>query len=283
MGGAMGITDFHDRDATEDQVTEQFDSEVTVVNSATFGAFNQLKFSLDGTGAGFVIPGDGVCQQTSPSYTDSGIIRSTGRLPKTYVISAIVGEIQYGLEKLDGVDDDPAYSEGPNNENGLYFLTVTDTVPAVPNINLWWHDHRKVVLDVDNNIWGWGMPNPVFMVYWDLTNTLNSYQENETWTTEWQNCYHYSTGSALYYRAQIERTPQHFIMSLFTEGGSLLISGAQLLSNVWHNDNSVYPEYMALGDPHENYYQGYAKFKSITVPVTTGYGTSFVGPHSGAA
>ena len=249
-------------------ITETFDQAITAQEDHSFGFKNQLTFELDKNGT-FLIPGNGIAEQISESYLDSSIIRSTTPLPATYKISVIIGNINYGLENIEGIPNDPAYPEGPTNENGVYLLSIVDTLPTLPHTNLWWHQHRKVSLDVDNNVWGEGMPNPLFMVYFDTSNELVCYDgETNLWDhTNWINSIHYEENT--FYKIEIEKTATNFTLRVSTEAGQLLEEGTVPLSDVWHGTDSS-PDYLVIGDPHENYYQGSVTIKEITmtVPVT---------------
>jgi len=264
----MALDSFHTRDATISDITENFGSSVTPTDGSKLGQYNQLTFELDENGT-FEMTGNNIARQKSVSYLDSGIIRSTSRLPATYKITVVTGNINYDLSNLNGLINDSNYSEGPLNENGVYLLTITDELPTVPHTNDWWHQHRKIVIDVDNNIWDWGMPNPIFMAYFNTSNVLYAYNESNQWSTDWLNGVHYEANT--FYKIEIERTASSFYLRVSTEAGTLLREGSISCSSVWHN--SYKPEYFALGDPHENYYQGYADFKSITMPVVFGNGT----------
>jgi hypothetical protein len=245
-------------------ITETFSSMIVAQDGQSFGQQNQLTFELD-RGGTFIIDGaSSLAWQKSDSYLDSAFIRSTNPLPATYKISIVVGDIDYGLENIEGLPDDPQYPEGPANENGCYFLAITDTLPTAPHTNLWWHEHRKVVIDADNNIWGHGMPNPVFMVYFDQGNGLVSYNGSvNAWQNSWINAIHYE--ESMFYRIEIEKTLQAFIFRALTENGQLLEEATIALSNVWHAAGGAYPEYFVVGDPHENYYQGSMKIKEISM------------------
>jgi hypothetical protein len=130
-------------------------------------------------------------------------------------------------------------------------LTITDKIPNAPHTNVWWHQHRKLVIDVDNNIWGHGMPNPIFMVYFDKNNTLVSYDGKQIiWQSEWMSAVHYQANT--FYRIELEKTLQEFIFRVFTENNQLLKEARIALSQIWHKDAQ---EYFAIGDLHENYYQ----------------------------
>ncbi len=244
-------------------VVETFSSPIVAQKGATFGPQNQFTFSLDQKGT-FVIDGaSGLAWEKSGSYRDSAIIRSTNPLPKTYKITAVVGGIDYGLENIANLSNDPEFPEGPLNENGCYLLTITDEVPNLPHTNIWWHQHRKLVIDVDNNVWGNGMPNPIFMVYFDKGNGLNAYNgAGKNWQREWTQAVTYDKNA--FYKVEVERTLKEFIMRISAEDGKLLKEGRVALDQVWHAEK-YYEDYFVIGDPHANYYQGSFKIKEITL------------------
>ncbi len=247
------------------QVEEDFKKPFAVVNAETFGKYKQLTFELYRRGT-FVIDGkSGYAWQKSDSYWDSAFIRSTQPLPKTYKISVVIGDIDYGLEKIEGLALDPDYPEGPQNENGCYLLAITDEVPVGHHTNIWWHQHRKAVIDVDNNVWGHGMPNPIFMVYFDTDDNLVAFDgEKDSWQNQWAKAVTYSPKS--WYRIEVEKTKYSFILSIYNDKEELLKRGSVDLKNIWHeNDNTQ--DYFVIGDPHENYYQGSMKIRSISMPV----------------
>jgi len=247
------------------QVTEDFTKPIEAISSKNFGEHGQLTFELYRNGT-FIIDGkSGYVWQRSDSYRDSAIIRSTHPLPKTYKISAVVGEIDYGLEKLRLLENDPEYKEGPLNENGCYLLAITDEAPTGHHTNDWWHQHRKVCIDVDNNVWGHGMPNPIFMVFFDKNNELMALdgQENK-WQSKWRKALSYEPGS--WYRVEIEKTEISFILRIYDSEGKLLKGGVIPFKYVW-NEDGEHPDYLVIGDPHEIYYQGSMKIKSISMPV----------------
>jgi hypothetical protein len=141
-------------------------------------------------------------------------------------------------------------------------LTVTNEPPVDHYTNLWWHLHRKLVIDVDNNIWGSGMPNPVFMVYFDQLNQLHSWDGTaNTWVTSWTNGLTYEKDR--FYKIELERTTTHYILSVSTEAGMLIESAMISIDEVWHGNPDHDDEYLVIGEPHENYYQGHSKIKSI--------------------
>lgn len=242
---------------------EDFLSPVKAVSGKSFGKNGQLTFELFRNGT-FLIDGEsGYAWQKSDSYRDSAFIRSTNALPKTYKVSVVVGDIDYGLGKIKGLGQDPEYSEGPANENGCYLLAITDTVPTGHHTNTWWHRHRKVVIDVDNNVWGHGMPNPVFMIYFDKDNNLVSFDESTgQWRRDWRKAQTYDPKR--WYRIEIEKTKKQYIMSILDESEKVLRRATIGIDKVWHADDD-HEEYFVIGEPHENYYQGSMKIKEMTV------------------
>jgi len=240
-------------------IIEDFSVPLVPRNGSTFGPHGAFTFSLDQNGT-FVIDGKSkFAWERSDSYKDSAIIRSTKPLPKRYKISIVVGDIDYGLDKIDGLPNDPNFPEGPQNENGCYLLSITDVLPDLPHINRWWHKHRKLVIDVDNNTGGSGMPNPIFMAYFDEDNTLVTYDgDKRIWQKEWLSAIHYQENT--FYKVEIEKTRTEYILRVFSENGRLLKEAKIDFDSVWHQDHV---EYFVVGDPHSNYYQGDFKIKKI--------------------
>lgn len=186
-------------------LTEEFSRPLVARDGARFGTRHWLMFELYRQGT-FVIDGQsGFAWQRSDRYPDTAILRSTDALPPQYKVSAVVGEIEYTLSALEGMAQDPQYAEGPQNENGCYLLVITDTAPTEHYTNEWWHQHRKVVIDVDNNVWGTGMPHPIFMGSLDNTNRLVSWSgEQNTWQRAWDKAVEYRPEA--WHRVSIERT-----------------------------------------------------------------------------
>lgn len=241
---------------------EEFNQPIPVESGKAFGPQGKFTFELFRNGT-FIIDGrSGHAWQKSDSYRDSAFIRSSQPLPKTYKITVTVGAIDYGLEKISGLEQDPEYPEGPQNENGCYLLTITDELPAGHHTNIWWHQHRKVVIDVDNNVWGHGMPDPIFMVYFNTSNKLMAWDgRTDQWQPQWTNAVRYN--QARWYKIEIEKTKTHFISSIYDNNGALLKRGAVPLKDVWQGLGTT--EYFVVGDPHENYYQGSMKIDNVSL------------------
>lgn len=258
----------HTEEQKTTSVIEDFSETIEAVDGKSFGKYGQLTFEVFRNGTFFIDGESGFAWQKSDSYKDAAIIRSTKPLPKTYKISAIVGDIDYGLEKITGLQNDPEYDEGPLNENGAYLLAITDEPPTEHYTNDWWHEHRKVCIDVDNNAMGVGMPHPIFMVYFDKQNRLGALNGKENkWQKDWVRAVNYAPDA--WYKVEIEKTESSYKLYVYDAEGQLLKGGVVPFRYVWHEDGN-HPDYLVIGEPHENYYQGSMKIKSITMPVEIG-------------
>jgi hypothetical protein len=245
---------------------EKFDKPIQAQAGKQFGKNNQLTFEMFRNGTFDIDGRSGYAFERSESYRDSAFIRSTQKLPKTYKISIVLGEIDYNLEKIAKLPQDPEYPEGPQNENGCYFIAITDQKPEGHHTNIWWHQHRKLVIDVDNNVWGHGMPNPIFMVYFDRSNRLVAFDgQRDEWLNDWRKAVTYDPSS--WYKIEVEKTKTHYILSIATQKGRILKKAKVKLAEVW-NEDGFHDEYFVVGDPHENYYQGSMKIKSIAFTPT---------------
>jgi len=244
-------------------VTEDFSKPIITKSGKQFGKDGAFTFELF-RGGTFVIDGkSGYALQKSDSYRDSAFIRSTHALPETYKVSATVGDIEYDLSNIEKLSNDPDYKEGPRNENGVYLLAITDEAPIGHHTNDWWHQHRKVCIDVDNNIWGAGMPHPIFMVYFNNGNELAAFNgKKDMWTTKWEKAVTYKEND--WYTVEVEKTKKKYILRIFDKENNILKEAGVDIADVWHGD-SRYPDYFVIGDPHENYYQGSFKIKSISL------------------
>ena len=131
------------------------------------------KDGIPETGGTFVNE-DGKAKLISTRHYDGAIIRSTDELPDKYRIEVTISDINFGGKKdgsweydgkYNGYDGDEmadpwSFSDrsstpGPAvNENGVYFLSITDYPNPAPHNNVFIHHHRKVVMDTDNNDYG---------------------------------------------------------------------------------------------------------------------------------
>jgi hypothetical protein len=142
-------------------------------------------------------------------------------------------------------------------------ISITDQKPEGHHTNIWWHQHRKLVIDIDNNVWGHGMPNPIFMVYFDRSNRLMAFDgQRDEWLSDWRKADSYDPSA--WYTIELEKTNTHFIYTLATKQGKVLKKAKINLKEVWGQDG-FHDDYFVVGDPHENYYQGSMKIHSISM------------------
>ena len=175
----------------------------------SFGKDDQLTFELYRNGA-FVIDGEVRIRLAKvselpgfrPLYARQSPCR---KLTRSVLLS---GVSIMGLENIAGLPQDPEYTEGPHKRERLLPHRDHGHAAHWPPHQPWWHQHRKVAIDVDNNVWGHGMPNPVFMVYFDRDNKLVSYNGKEN---EWQNAWVKGVTYKLnqWYRVEIEKTKRN--------------------------------------------------------------------------
>ncbi|MFC1510628.1 hypothetical protein ACFL49_03105, partial [Candidatus Omnitrophota bacterium] len=237
--------------------------ELDVIDGNNFGPKGVFTFELFRGGTFSIDAKQGILTGESSHYGDVSLIRSTYSLPSEYKIRVQVGDIDFGLEHLVGLKKDVKYHEGPLNENGCYLIAITDQRPDDHYTNDWWHRHRKLVIDVDNNAWGYGMPNPIFMVYFDRDNKLMAFDGDRLeWVREWEKGFEYERKS--WYYVELEKKHGKYTYRILDEGENLLRESQVNVDEVWHTEEQ-YPEYFVIGDPHENYYQGSFKLKLVSI------------------
>lgn len=240
-----------------------FDQELDVTDGAAFGPGGHFTFELYRGGSFVIDTKKGEASQISNHYGDVALIRSTDTLPAEYIIRVKIGEIDYGLDHLLGLSNDPLYREGPLNENGCYLIAITDQPPTEHYTNDWWHQHRKLVIDVDNNVWGHGAPNPIFMAYFDRNNQLLTFDGDRLeWVSQWTAGVRYEENQ--WYTVELQKTKEEYFYRIFDHEENLLRESRVFVDEVWHADEK-YSEYFVIGDPHENYYQGSFKIKNISM------------------
>lgn len=248
-----------------------------------------------------------VLKLSSPKHTDATLIRSSESLQGRYRISLKIGYPNFGNGvNLNGYDGDeragPWLQQSAINENGFYWLAITDTVPR-PHNNIWLHHHRKVVIDSDNHYPAWSQiwngsefidsgKHPIMIFALDgngKTDELTgkpflSYSQNKWWPSgeikavdaylpeEW-------------YQLVIERNKNIISIQLsgeFEYGGDKTYTTEIDLNQqcVWHfnrafdnknddcakdesSDYKVWSDYFFFGDPHINFYEGDVLYDDI--------------------
>ena len=107
-------------------------------------------------------PTNHVLKIASPAHTDATVVRPSAPLPLKYRVSVRVGFADFGDGKpkpgLNGykaaATAEPWSSADATAQNGFYWLAILDSQPR-PHNNTWIHQHRKVVMDSDNNTPPW--------------------------------------------------------------------------------------------------------------------------------
>jgi hypothetical protein len=142
----------------------------------------------------------------------------------------------------------------------MYFISITDEA-GQPTLNDWWHLHRKTTLDTDNNAWGNGGTHPVFFGYYDTANA-GHYYHGTSWATAWNSAMNYDNYGK-WYTFQMEKTATSYIFSVYDALTHSLLKQATIPKSSVLGSGS--PDYIAIGDPHTNYYNGSVRITNIQV------------------
>jgi len=253
---------------------ENFDDSYEASDGMTFGTDNWLVYQLLNGGA--ITVAGGYAQLNAPDFWNAALIRSASVLPDEYKVRTKIGYINYDLTNYEQADyDHPDFNDhGGYYENGMYFLTVTDdTCSSGECAELWWHYHRKMVIDVDNhlNYGGGGQTfHPVYMVYMApetnsggnlLRTWTGSYWDTSDWNWNVAHTYAYDT----WYYAELEKKDGYIILRLY-DGNQNIIEETDpvALDLVFAMDT---PEYLYLGEPHTDDYEGDVRIDEITLLV----------------
>jgi hypothetical protein len=255
------------------QYQENFDTNFTATDGQTFGADNWLIFQLLNGGA--IAIANGYAQLNALDFQNAALIRSTNILPDEYKIRTKIGYINYDLGNYEQEDyDHPDFNDHEGRyENGMYFLTLTDdTCSGNECAEEWWHYHRKMVIDVDNHIDYVGGPetyHPVYMVYMSPDtnsggNLLRTWDgavwDSSAWNWNVAYTYEYDT----WYYAELEKLDSHIVLRLYDESYNMIEETTPVsLDKVHAMDNPI--EYLYLGEPHTDDYEGDVRIDEITL------------------
>lgn len=266
---------------------ETFDTAFTLSDGQTFGTNNWLKAEL-GRG-GTITSSGGYLTLNTPDFWKTALIRSTGDLPAEYKIRVKVGLVNLDLTNYQ-FPADTAGSPVPFNshsgylENGTYFLTITDSACDGDICGeTWWHEHRKAVIDVDNHYTTLTPPplienHPVYMVYMNSAVTNAQTQASEllrTWTGtawdltswNWNTAYTYDTTQ--WYYAEFEKRNGQFILR-FYDGNKNIIEETSPVALSLIRWMSAQHEYMYIGEPHTDDYEGNSAVDEIQLLIPQG-------------
>ena len=255
---------------------ETFDSSYSAVDGQMFGADNWLIYQLLNGGA--ITVANGYAQLSAPDFWNAGLIRSTQSLPSEYKVRTKIGYINYDLSNYEQADyDHPDFNtHGGNYENGMYFLTVTnDTCVGNECAENWWHYHRKMVIDVDNHLEGsTEVVHPVFMVFMGENITVVG-NELRTWngsawdSSAWNwNVAHTYVSNTWYY-AELEKIHDSITLRLYDGNENILEETDPVeLGRVFDMSNPI--EFLYVGEPHTDDYEGEVRIDDITLLVPAG-------------
>ncbi len=251
---------------------ENFDSNFVAVDGQKFSTDNWLMIQLHNGGTINIT--NGYAQLNADDFQMAGLIRSTNSLPSEYKLRTKIGYINYDLTNYEQADyDNPAFNtHGGNYENGMYFLTVTnDTCVGNECAELWWHYHRKMVIDIDNHINSGGGEtfHPTYMVYM-APETNSGGNLLRTWTGNawdssawnWNVAYTYSANS--WYYAELEKRAGFITLRLYDENKNIIEETTPVsFDKVFAISNPL--EFLYVGEPHTDDYEGNVRIDEITL------------------
>jgi len=254
---------------------EDFSGSYEAFDGQSLGTDGWLVFQLiDG---GRIVVDNGYAHLETPDFWNAALIRSTDIMPDEYRIRTKIGHINYDLANYEQADyDSPDFNDhGGYYENGVYFLTLTDdTCSGSQCAEEWWHYHRKMVIDVDNHLnYGGGGEtfHPVYMVYMapetnsggNLLRTWDGAVWDESaWNWNVAYTYEYDT----WYYAELEKADGYIVLRLYDEFG-IIIEETTPVSLDKVNAMTESLEYLYVGEPHTDDYEGDVRIDEITLMV----------------
>ncbi len=239
-------------DDSKDMVAD-FKAPLTFTDGMQFGACNLLTLEIAGTPLLNTLETDSL-KVESPANSDGFIIRTTDALPPFYRIRVDIGEVNFDVSNSD------------KDENGMYFIVISDE-PGEPQSNSWWHTHRKVVMDTDNNVWRSGGEHPIFFGYYLLNDSLRFYnKQSAKWSPDWRAAANYQQGG--WYTFELEKTETYYILRVYDHASQTFLAQSNIpIDQV--KGGSTTPDYLAIGDPHTNYYTGSALIDNLRISGTS--------------
>jgi hypothetical protein len=251
---------------------ENFDSAFEASDGQSFGTDNWLVFQLLNGGA--ISVANGYAQLSAPDFWNAALIRSTSILPAQYKVRTKIGYINYDLANYEQADfDNPDFNDhGERYENGMYFLTVTDdTCSGNECAEEWWHYHRKMVIDVDNHLNSRGdeIVHPVYMVFMgyevnSVGNVLRTWDGADWDSSAWNWNVAYTYESNTWYYAELEKRDNQIILRLYDDNLDIIEETTPVdLGVINAMDNPT--EYLYLGEPHTDDYEGDVRIDEITL------------------
>ncbi len=253
---------------------QSFDGDFEATDGQSFGVDNWLTFQLINGGA--ITAANGYAQVSNPDFWNAALIRSTGSLPDEYKVRTKIGYVEYDLANYEQADyDHPDFNTHSGHyENGVYFLTITDdTCIGVECAEEWWHYHRKMVVDVDNHLDGSlnEVFHPLYMVYMAPEtnsggNLLRTW-DGTAWDTSpwnWKAAYTYDYDQ--WYYAELEKADSLLVLR-FYDASQVLIEETTPVPLDLVNAMDDPHEYLYIGEPHTDDYEGSVRIDEITLLV----------------
>lgn len=253
---------------------ENFGTDFTGVDGQTFGTNDWLIFQL--LNGGEINIANGYAQLSAPDFWNAALIRSTSTLPGEYKIRTKIGYINYDLANYEQADfDHPDFnSHSGYYENGMYFLTVTNDICIGDECaEMWWHYHRKMVIDIDNhlNSGGGETVHPVYMVYMapetNAGGNLLRTWDGSSWDTSswnWNVAYTYEYNT--WYYAELEKKDSTITLRLYDASQNIIEETTPVdIDLVFAMDQPL--EFLYVGEPHTDDYEGDVRIDEITLLV----------------
>ncbi len=256
---------------------QDFSQDMEGQDGLTFGQDGWLTWQL--LNGGTISVSGGTAHLQTPDFSMAALIHSTRVLPAEYRVRVRVGHIAYDLANYEAEDlENPDFNDhGGYLENGVYFLTLTDGLCVGGECaEMWWHWHRKMVIDVDNHmnyVGGGETFHPVFMVYMGLEDNggdqghvLRTWDgtiwDDSPWNWNVAHTYAYAT----WYWAEVEKQDGHLTLRLYDDDRNILQETDPVpLELINAMDDPV--EYLYLGEPHTDDYEGEVYFDDLTLLV----------------
>jgi len=228
---------------TETDVVENFTTPIVLSNGMQFGKNNMLTIETAGT-PNFDNSTLRYLYASTPEKTDAYIIRSTNPLPSKYKISIDIGCINYDL--INWADE----------ENGMILADIISALPQPSTTAL----NRKIFIEAENPYIG---QHSIVMGYGGQRLPPGNWYYNPTnaWVEIWTPTLYYELNT--WYTIEIEKTSTDYILCIsnsFTR--EILKAFSASISNV---AGSGLPDYLAIGDPFTNYYNGDARITNIRI------------------
>jgi hypothetical protein len=224
----------------------------------------------------------------TPDFPDSALIRVFESLPAEYRVRVHVGLVDYGYENYETADyQNPAFKynrlEGSSLwvENGFYWLTLTDRAVEADSGEDWWHRYRKMVMDSDDHLNGYGTVHterPLYMVYMnpDLDRSSGDWSSGvpnllRTWsagiwhtsTWNWEVAFQYS--DVAWYQVEVEKSNGLLHLRVYDDlNVPIELADPVDLDLIYGMGVQASElEYAYVGEPHVDSYEGEAHVDEI--------------------